>query len=134
ALLAEGGGDDRLDRSLLVITAGAYPHSRHRSGAGGARRPGSVPGSIPWGRPDAQPVPHVSGVLLRWSVSAGLRRGASLVLWSVVGSAAVAVVWVLPAFVQFARSAPDSFWALAVCALVVDAPLFFAFRREDPRA
>lgn len=69
--------------------------------------------------------PRASG-LQRWGVSRAI-------VSTVLALAAGAVVWALPAAVQFARQAPGGFWAMSVATLLVDIPLFGAVRASDLR-
>jgi predicted signal transduction protein with EAL and GGDEF domain len=55
------------------------------------------------------------------------------VTWGVIVLGAAVVVLTLPDAVRFLPNAPSGFWAMALGALVVDAPLFGAFGRDDPR-
>ena len=63
----------------------------------------------------------------------GRRYVALIVVATVTATAAATLAWALPDAIRFLTDAPAGFWAMALAALVVDIPLFGAFRREDPR-
>ena len=67
---------------------------------------------------------------LPWSVSERARRRAAWTLVSATGVAAgLLFIWALRPVLEFARTAPATFWSIALMALLVDLPIFSLARR-----
>jgi predicted signal transduction protein with EAL and GGDEF domain len=56
-----------------------------------------------------------------------------VVVWPVAVLAAGTLVWAIPNAIHFAAHAPNTFWAMAIAALLVDLPLFGALPHDDLR-